>query len=107
MEGEVKEITIAGGGLAGLSLGIALAERGVPVRLQEAGSYPRHRVCGEFINGVQDETLEALGIVDLVRSGLQLDSTVWLVNNEVVLRDVLPEPASGISRHALVPAEHP
>ena len=60
-----RALTIAGGGLAGLSLGIALRSRGVPVRVVEAGSYPRHRVCGEFISGIADAELDALGIRDL------------------------------------------
>ena len=46
-----KLITIVGGGLAGLTLGIGLRQRGVPVVLWEKFSYPRHRVCGEFISG--------------------------------------------------------
>ena len=50
-----RTITIAGGGLAGLPLGIGLRRRGVPVTLLEAGTYPRHRVCGEFICGVADD----------------------------------------------------
>ena len=58
-------ITIVGGGLAGLSLGIALRRRGVPVNLHEAGVYPRHRVCGEFISGVSQCTFDSLGIEDL------------------------------------------
>lgn len=48
----MKPITIIGGGLAGLFLGIRLREHDVPVTLFEAGRYPRHRVCGEFISGV-------------------------------------------------------
>jgi flavin-dependent dehydrogenase len=44
----VKPITIIGGGLAGLTLGIVLRRREVPVTMIEAGHYPRHRVCGEL-----------------------------------------------------------
>lgn len=47
----MREITIAGGGLAGLALGLFLRRDQVPVILHEAASYPRHRVCGEFISG--------------------------------------------------------
>ena len=58
-------IEIIGGGLAGLSLGIALRRAGVPVALHEAGAYPRHRVCGEFIAGLEGSTIERLGLVRL------------------------------------------
>lgn len=57
-----KPITIIGGGLAGLTLGIALRQRGVPVTIWEAGRYPRHRVCGEFISGNGLVVLERLGL---------------------------------------------
>jgi len=43
----MKRVQIVGGGLAGLTLGLRLRQFGVPVDLYEAGSYPRHRVCGE------------------------------------------------------------
>ena len=55
-------ITIVGGGLAGLTLGVALRQRDVPVTLYEAGSYPRHRVCGEFICGRGIDVLHTLGL---------------------------------------------
>jgi 2-polyprenyl-6-methoxyphenol hydroxylase-like FAD-dependent oxidoreductase len=57
-----KLITIIGGGLAGLTLGIGLRQRGVPVTIWEAGRYPRHRVCGEFISGNGQAVLERLGL---------------------------------------------
>ena len=70
-------ISIAGGGLAGLSLGIALQSRGVPVTLYEASTYPRHRVCGEFISGVRDETFAALGIDGCLAGATSLQSVSW------------------------------
>ena len=45
-------VQIIGGGLAGLTLGLGLRQRDVPVTIHEAGNYPRHRVCGEFSNGI-------------------------------------------------------
>jgi 2-polyprenyl-6-methoxyphenol hydroxylase-like FAD-dependent oxidoreductase len=59
-----KPINIVGGGLAGLTLGIGLRQRGVPVTLHEAGDYPRHRVCGEFISGNGQAVLERLGLLE-------------------------------------------
>jgi 2-polyprenyl-6-methoxyphenol hydroxylase-like FAD-dependent oxidoreductase len=62
----MKTITIVGGGLAGLSLGIGLRQRGIPVVLWEAGHYPRHRVCGEFISGSGQDTVARLGLLDSI-----------------------------------------
>jgi 2-polyprenyl-6-methoxyphenol hydroxylase-like FAD-dependent oxidoreductase len=55
-----RPVEIIGGGLAGLSLGIALRHRGLPVTIREAGHYPRHRVCGEFITALDEDTKQAL-----------------------------------------------
>ena len=61
-----KPITIVGGGLAGLTLGIGLRQRDVPATVWEAGRYPRHRVCGEFISGHGQESLSRLGLRELL-----------------------------------------
>ena len=96
-----KTITIIGGGLAGLSLGIALRERGVPVTIHEAGSYPRHRVCGEFISGVSSKTLKDLGIETAFEGARRLRTTAWYALENPVMTRQLPEPATGISRYNL------
>lgn len=96
-----KPVTIVGGGLAGLSLGIGLRRAGIPVRLHEAGSYPRHRVCGEFICGVSEAVLQSLGIEDVLDESLPNRSTAWFRKDREILRQDLPFPASGISRFAL------
>jgi menaquinone-9 beta-reductase len=63
----LKPITIVGGGLAGLTLGIGLRQRAIPVTVWEAGHYPRHRVCGEFISGRGQDVLARLGLLDSFR----------------------------------------
>ncbi len=72
-----RQIVIVGGGLAGLSLGIALRRRNVPVVIHEAGTYPRHRVCGEFISGVSDDVIETLGIERHLSDAERLESARW------------------------------
>ncbi len=96
-----REITIAGGGLAGLSLATALLLDEVPVRVLEAGNYPRHRVCGEFISGVSRETLTALGIADSFEDARAHQSLAWHERGRLLHRDRFKEPALGISRYLL------
>lgn len=99
MSRTTRPITIAGGGLAGLSLGIALRERGVPVMLHEAGGYPRHRVCGEFLSGVTDGTLTRLGISGDLDDAVPLRSSCWR-NDSRQLGEIAVS-GRGISRRLL------
>jgi flavin-dependent dehydrogenase len=94
-------IEIAGGGLVGLSLGIALRLRGVAVVVREAGSYPRHRVCGEFVSGVDDAVLERLGVAGCFAGHLPRRTLCWHSHGKLVVEDALPVPARAISRHLL------
>ena len=91
----MNEITIIGGGLAGLRLGIALREREVPVTIYEAGHYPRHRVCGEFISGAGQEFVANLGVQT------RPARIAAFVSGEQSRRFDLPEPASCVSRYEL------
>ena len=63
-----RPVQIIGGGLAGLTLGIGLRQQGIPATIHEAGNYPRHRVCGEFISGRGQETLARLGLQKLLEA---------------------------------------
>jgi menaquinone-9 beta-reductase len=60
----MNPITIVGGGLSGLALGVALCKRQIPVTLFEAGRYPRHRVCGEFLSGAGQDSLRRMGLLE-------------------------------------------
>ncbi len=95
----LRPIEIIGGGLAGLSLGLALRRAGVPVVLHEAGAYPRHRVCGEFIAGLDRRTIEVLGLAPYLADARHHREVAWVFGNGTAGRKQrLPEPALGISR---------
>jgi flavin-dependent dehydrogenase len=83
--------------LAGLTLGIGLRERGVAVTIFEAGHYPRHRVCGEFISGGGVEILRRLGVTGT----LSAETASFYNDRRAVGRHSLPVPAVTISRHSL------
>ncbi|MCC5839810.1 MAG: hypothetical protein JJT96_06780 [Opitutales bacterium] len=96
-----RPVTIVGGGVAGLALGVRLRERGVGVVLHEAGSYPRHRVCGEFFAGQGEAYLRRLGVV-AETDGLPRHSVShWQRGSGKTVSMKLPQGALGLSRHRL------
>ncbi len=56
------KVAIVGGGLAGLTLAIQLADAGHSCVLFEKNSYPFHKVCGEYISMESWDFLERLGL---------------------------------------------
>jgi menaquinone-9 beta-reductase len=96
-----RTVEIIGGGLAGLGLALGLRRVGVPVVLIEAGAYPRHRVCGEFITSLDEDTIKALGLPSLLHDALPADSVTWFHGADQRLSQRLPTTALCLSRHAL------
>lgn len=94
-------IEIIGGGLAGLSLGLALRRAGVDVTLFEAGSYPRHRVCGEFITGLPVRTRVRLGLDPFLADAFPAREVAWFFREKLSRFQTLPAPAPALSRHTL------
>jgi len=57
-----NQVSIIGGGLAGLTLAIQLADAGYSCVLFEKNKYPFHKVCGEYISMESWSFLERLGL---------------------------------------------
>lgn len=98
-----RPITIVGGGLAGLTLGIGLRQREIPVAVWEAGSYPRHRVCGEFISGNGPGVLQRLGLRKRFddAGAIEVQSATFIAGpNRSPVRQ-MPAPALCLSRYSM------
>lgn len=93
-----RRVTIVGGGLAGLTLAILLRREGIEATVIEAGKYPRHRVCGEFISGHGRQVLKELGL-NLPGAREAADASFHLPGR--VTRFAMPEKALCISRFKL------
>ena len=94
-------VEIVGGGLAGLSLGLALQRSGVPTRIVEAGTYPRHKVCGEFIAGLRSPTLHTLGLEPHLADALRHEEVCWYGGDRLLRTQRLSTPALAVSRWVL------
>ncbi|HEV7860409.1 MAG TPA: NAD(P)/FAD-dependent oxidoreductase [Pyrinomonadaceae bacterium] len=73
------DVLIAGGGPAGTSAAIHLAMRGARVLLAEQKSFPRAKLCGEFISPECLDHFERLGVMERMNeaSGVELLETVF------------------------------
>ncbi|MGZ5445960.1 MAG: NAD(P)/FAD-dependent oxidoreductase [Thermoanaerobaculia bacterium] len=60
------EVAIIGAGPAGSTLAALLAERGVQVTLFDKDTFPRDKLCGEFLSYDALPILEPLGVVDAI-----------------------------------------
>lgn len=103
MTASPQSIEIIGGGLSGLLLGILLRRGGIPCTLHEAGQYPRHRVCGEFLSGDGVEVLRRCDLLDplLARGARWASSAAFYSESETLQEFTLPRPAFCLSRFAM------
>lgn len=95
------DVSIVGGGLAGLAASILLAKKGYSVVLFEKESYPFHKVCGEYLSLESVPFLEKLG-AQLNKMLLPKINTLFLTApNGKSLTTKLPLGGVGISRYML------
>ena len=73
------DVIIIGGGLAGLTNAIHLSKFNRQVLLIEKDSYPKHKVCGEYISNEVLPYLNSLGI-DPINEGAKQITEVQVLS---------------------------
>jgi flavin-dependent dehydrogenase len=86
-----KKFVIIGGGVAGLSAAIHLAELGEEPLIIEGGSYPSHKICGEFLS---PESIPLLAKWNIHPVPIP---EVIIKTSERNLNFAFPKPAGGLS----------
>ena len=95
------DVIIIGGGLAGLTSAIHLSKFNQRVLLIEKNSYPKHKVCGEYISNEVLPYLNSLGI-DPIKEGAKKISKVQVSTTKGnLIKGVLPLGGFGMSRYFL------
>jgi flavin-dependent dehydrogenase len=95
----MTDVAIIGAGPAGSTLAALLAGRGLSVALFDRDSFPRDKLCGEFLSYDALPVLEPLGVVaELDRAGAPRIERARIVGRTRVPEIALPHPARGVSR---------
>ncbi|WP_396149261.1 NAD(P)/FAD-dependent oxidoreductase [Flavobacterium sp.] len=95
------QIAIIGGGLAGLTAAIHLCKAGKSVVLFEKNTYPKHKVCGEFISNEVLPYFEELGLNIESLQPTHIHKTLISIISGKSISANLPLGGFGISRFKL------
>ncbi|WP_299047940.1 NAD(P)/FAD-dependent oxidoreductase [uncultured Polaribacter sp.] len=95
------EVIIIGGGLAGLCNAIHLSKYGKKVVLFEKNTYPRHKVCGEYISNEVLPYLDFLEINPFHFGAVHIEDFQLSTTNNKLISTKLPLGGFGISRFTL------
>jgi flavin-dependent dehydrogenase len=91
------DLIVVGAGPGGTSAAITSAQLGAKVLLLERGSFPRHRVCGEFVSAESLDLLRGLLGPDsqaLMHSALSIPLARVFLDGQLVESEIQPAAAS-------------
>lgn len=94
-------IIIIGGGLAGLTSALHLSIKGMKVLLIEKHTYPRHKVCGEYISNEVLPYLTALGFDPFEFGATRISRLTLSTAHSRSVTVNLPNGGFGISRYRI------
>lgn len=95
-----SKIVIVGAGLAGLTAAIHLSKLGYSIILIEKNSFPKHKVCGEYISNEVLPYLDWLGVNPDILNPTKIDSLLFSTTKGKTINAKLPLGGFGISRYA-------
>jgi len=95
------DVIIIGGGLAGLSSAIHLSKYNLSVLLIEKNSYPKHKVCGEYISNKVLPYLDFLDIDIFALGAKKITKLELSTSQNRLIKSELPLGGFGISRYCL------
>lgn len=95
------DISIIGGGLAGLCNAIHISKKGKKVVLIEKNNYPKHKVCGEYISNEVLEYLQFLEVNPFDFGAVKIDNFQLSTTKSKLISAKLPLGGIGISRYTL------
>lgn len=101
MGNEKVDILIVGGGLAGLTNALHLLRMGFDVLLVEKNSYPKHKVCGEYISNEVLPYLDWLRIDPFILGASKITRFSCSAVNGREIHCSLSLGGFGISRYAM------
>lgn len=94
------EIVVVGGGPAGSTAAAVLAAAGRDVVLLERDTFPRDKLCGEFLSGDAEQWLARIDALDAIRALAPptIEEATFVVPSGRRARIALPSPGIGVSR---------
>jgi flavin-dependent dehydrogenase len=94
---KIADLIVIGGGPAGTAAAITAAQFGARVTLVEAGRFPRHKVCGEFVSAESLELLSRLldaQHTSLLKDAVRIGRARLFVDQRVLSTEIEPQAAS-------------
>ncbi|MEQ5790328.1 NAD(P)/FAD-dependent oxidoreductase [Muricauda sp. NFXS6] len=101
MTSQQFDVIIIGGGLAGLTSAIDLSQNNFKVLLIEKNSFPKHKVCGEYVSNEVLPYLEYLGFNPFEFGAKRITNFELTTHNNKTIQAELPLGGFGMSRYEM------
>ncbi|HZZ36669.1 MAG TPA: NAD(P)/FAD-dependent oxidoreductase, partial [Caulobacteraceae bacterium] len=105
---EVFDVIVVGGGPAGSVMAWSLAQRGVRVAVIERATFPREKVCGDFVEPGGLRILQAMGCLEALGAPLPITSTRVYFGPRLAYQGGIPyyQGGDGLPAHGYIVPRH-